>query len=616
VNKEQWKRIENVFYSAMERPKDERDEFVRRACAGDEELLREVNDLLAANHNTESFLDAQATLPPNPAPPSTRRLKYCPTCNQTYPVATRFCPNDREILSLKDPYHLVGRTLIDKYRITALIGLGGMGAVYCARHLGIDRQVAFKILQPNVAIGSEYVVELFEREAKLAGRLSHENIVDVKDAGHTPDGVAYIVMEWLEGRTLDDELSRAGRFGFKRAIGIIKQIANALSEAHAKHVVHRDLKPGNIMLLDTPDDRDQVKVLDFGIGKVIEESTANSPVSALVGTPQYASPEQLTIGGRVDGRSDIYSLGVIFYRMLGGQAPFNCSSVGELLQMQLTATPKPLRAIRPETPATIETLINDMLAKDPANRPQSAAELIIRLNRLLEELNNDDLDVEEALQTVDQGTLNKRESFEQTTEDIVEIPPSPKADGGAQNRIRPASGQTSEQETILSAQKSPGRNRRSLRYGVPIAVVLLAGSYGLYRYRLDDNQNARSTAEERASDGGLKSPSPSPGQGATTAAPPNTTASPGASPGTSSNQTSTQAGQRPSPLPTVDRAELLANQKKAAEHLRRAHELYRQGDDQNALRECKESLRLNPQQAEARQLLRRINNHIQILKRP
>ena len=128
--------------------------------------------------------------------------KFCPTCQKTFTSAERLCPHDRSVLSLNDPYHLVGRTLLDKYRIDALVGLGGMGAVYYAYHSGIDRRVAFKILQPNVALSEEHVVELFEREAKLAGRLSHENIVDVNDAGRTDEGIAYIVMEWLEGRKL------------------------------------------------------------------------------------------------------------------------------------------------------------------------------------------------------------------------------------------------------------------------------------------------------------------------------------------------------------------------------------------------------------------------------
>lgn len=600
MDKDQWRRIEEVFYSAMELPPNERDDFVRRACAGDEELRREVQSLLEANRNTENFLDAPAATPQESAVISPTKFKYCPKCNRTYPRSQRFCGDDQEILSLKDPYHLVGRTLIDKYKIIALIGLGGMGAVYCAHHLGIDRRVAFKILQPNIAVGNEYVVELFEREAKLAGRLTHENIVDVKDAGHTPDGIAYIAMEWLEGRTLDEELSSQGRFAFKRAIGVVKQITAALGEAHSKRVVHRDLKPANIMLLDTPDGRDHVKVLDFGIGKIIEETTANSPVSALVGTPQYASPEQLTVGGHVDGRSDIYSLGVIFYRLLGGHLPFNCSSMGELLQMQLTAAPKPLSAIRPETPSAIERLVSEMLAKEPAGRPQSAGEIQKRLDQILGQMTTEGLEDEEA-----KGASLAAETVklaDQTTEDISWIPASPKSDSGAQTRLRSPRKQAAGTEAVLPASVSAGRNRSHLLYGVIIAAALLAGGYGSYRYRFSDGKNV----QERAA-----TPTPAPVNAADSQ--PKTTAS--ASPETSPNQTPTQASQRPSPAPTVNQAQIQANQRKAAEHLRRARDLYQQGEYQSALRECNESLRLNPRQVEARQLQRKINDIIKVLNR-
>jgi serine/threonine protein kinase len=525
--------------------------------------------------------------------------KYCPKCNQTYPVTQRFCRNDQEILSLKDPYHLVGRTLLDKYKITALVGLGGMGAVYHAYHLGIDRRVAFKILQPNLAIGNEYVVELFEREAKLAGRLSHENIVDIKDAGHTPDGIAYIVMEWLEGRTLDEELSYQGRFDFKRAIGIIRQITAALSEAHAKRVVHRDLKPGNIMLLDTADGTDHVKVLDFGIGKVIEETTADSPVSAMVGTPQYASPEQLTVGSHIDGRSDIYSLGVIFYRLLGGQLPFNCSSMGELLQLQLTATPPPLGEIRPETPLSIENLVKDMLAKEPAERPQSAGEVQTRLAGILEQLKIEDPDEEKTRDNVyaTGAARLKPRVDERTTEEFLRIPPPLKSDSGTRLRSAQTIKQIEELETTSSISQTRRRSNSSLLYGTAIVTIVLAGSYGLYRYR----SGATSIPEKQIPIEERTTPSLSPTPSATAIA----------TPGNANKQPSTRP--QPRPTPAANPGQIQAKEQKAAEHLRRARELYNRSEYQRALRECNESLRLNPKQSEARELKRKITDVIRIL---
>ncbi len=516
--------------------------------------------------------------------------KYCPTCNETYPTNERICRRDQEVLSLKDPYHLVGRTLIDKYKITALVGLGGMGAVYHAYHLGIDRRVAFKILQPNLAVGDDYVVELFEREAKLAGRLMHENIVDVTDAGHTPDGIAYIVMEWLEGRTLDEELSRLGRFDFKRAVGIIAQITAALVEAHSKRVIHRDLKPGNIMLVDTADGRDQVKVLDFGIGKAIEGTTADSPVSALVGTPQFASPEQLTIGSHIDGRSDIYSLGVIFYRLLGGQLPFNCTSMGELLRMQLTVTPPPLGELRPETPPGIEVLVNEMLAKDPAGRPQSAGEVLARLARLqIESL--DSANYREHIHTMGLANLKTRELEERTTEEFVVISPPPKSD--RETRLR----------AVPPGQKSVDkRGRASLLYGSAILATVLAGSYGLYRFR----QTPVPAREGQAIIGNATSPSPSPVPMETPTSSPAVAVS---KPKPTNKPTSTPTPLKPSPTAGISPAA----RQRAAEHLRRARELYNQSEYQPALRECNEALRLNPNQTEARELKRKIGKVIRIL---
>jgi serine/threonine protein kinase len=307
-------------------------------------------------------------------------MKYCPQCNQEYPETQRFCLSDGQLLSLPDPYHLVGRTLLDKYRIDALIGIGGMGAVYAASHLTISRRVAFKILQPNLTLGNKRLLALFQREAELAGQLSHENVVDVKDAGSTPDGIAYIVMEWLEGPTLDEVLVAERRLSFERTLQIMRQIATALDHAHSRHIIHRDLKPSNIMLVRLPDGRERVKVVDFGIAKVASETTA-SPVSRLMGTPHYASPEQFRFGSHIDGRADIYSLGVMLYQMIAGELPFSGETAQELIRLQSTQPPPPLRQFRPEAPAAVEQLIERMLAKEPRERPSTASQAVAILER-------------------------------------------------------------------------------------------------------------------------------------------------------------------------------------------------------------------------------------------
>jgi serine/threonine-protein kinase len=295
-------------------------------------------------------------------------------CGITYPTTQRFCTEDGVSLSYEDPYHLVGSVLAERYRIDLLAGIGGMGAVYSAHHLALDRRVALKILQPNIALSNERLVELFEREAKTAAQLTHENIVIVLDAGRTANNIAYIAMEWLEGYTLAEEIAGRGMLDFGRVRDILRQVAAALEAAHAARVVHRDLKPANIMMVRQPDGRERLKVLDFGIAKVIND-TAVSPVSAVMGTPLYASPEQLSLGGRIDGRADNYSLGVILFEMLTGEPPFNGASAREMLHLQMSAAPPPLRKFRPDAPPALESLINSLLAKNPDERPHSAGRI-------------------------------------------------------------------------------------------------------------------------------------------------------------------------------------------------------------------------------------------------
>jgi hypothetical protein len=183
-----------------------------------------------------------------------------------------------------------------------------------------------------------------------------------------------MVMEWLEGHTLDEEIAANGRLSFERAAEILRQIAAALDEAHIARIIHRDLKPSNIIIVRRPSGGDQVKVLDFGIAKVVT-STAGSAVSMAMGTPNYASPEQLTQGGNIDTRSDIYSLGVMLYQMLSGSLPFSASSIHELIRLQVFEEPPPLRDSLPDAPAGVERLLKRMMDKEPRNRPDTAGEV-------------------------------------------------------------------------------------------------------------------------------------------------------------------------------------------------------------------------------------------------
>ena len=300
-------------------------------------------------------------------------MKHCPKCRIYYPNAQAFCNEDGAILSLKDQYGLNGRIINDKYLIEALIGIGGMSAVYCAQQFGVVRRVAFKVLLPHLAANNEKMVSFFEREARTAGRLLHENIATVFDAGRTEDDLAYIVMEWLDGITLEDELRKKGTFSLERTSFLLKQIAGALDTAHTQKVIHRDLKPSNIMLIKRPDGEEQAKVLDFGLAKISTE--AADLVSHAVGTPHYASPEQFQLGSEIDARTDIYSLGVILYQLLSGRLPFSSASIHEVIRLHMLEMPRPIRELRPELPAGIEELLQRMMAKTPHYRPQTVREV-------------------------------------------------------------------------------------------------------------------------------------------------------------------------------------------------------------------------------------------------
>ena len=301
-------------------------------------------------------------------------MKYCPKCKASYPLSQRFCSNEGAALTLHDPYNLVGSTLADKYRLDALVGMGGMGAVYFAIHLNTGRQIAVKILLPNLAIGSPRLVELFEREALIVGRLKHENIVDIIDAGRTTGSIAYIAMEWLEGYTLEEEIQWNSPLSLQRVSQILRQIAAALQESHSQHILHRDLKPSNIFLVKRTPGREQVKVVDFGISKLVSD-TQGAPVSSMMGTPQYASPEQFRLGENIDSRTDIYSLGVVLFQMLTNSLPFNDTTISALIYKHLNEPPPPLRRLRPDIPPALDELVTRMLAKQPADRPQRVGDL-------------------------------------------------------------------------------------------------------------------------------------------------------------------------------------------------------------------------------------------------
>jgi eukaryotic-like serine/threonine-protein kinase len=312
-------------------------------------------------------------------------MLHCPTCGRHYSADFKFCPEDQSQLEADatiseavpvDP--LVGHTLDDKYYLESRLGIGGMGTVYRARHMLIDRPVAVKVLNQRF-VEDEAARTRFRREARAAGRLQHTNAVTVTDFGESNDGYVYLVMELLEGRTLRDVLAKEAPLDAARSVSLMLQISAAVAAAHEAGIIHRDLKPANIFIVQRADVPAVVKVLDFGIAKLAAESLDEdepmslTQVGAMIGTPRYMSPEQCD-GAELTPAADVYSLGVILYEMLTGVAPFSGSTPLAIAMKHTSEMPRSLREYVSSIPPALEQIVLHTLEKRPQDRPGNAAE--------------------------------------------------------------------------------------------------------------------------------------------------------------------------------------------------------------------------------------------------
>jgi len=285
---------------------------------------------------------------------------------------------------------LIGHTLDGKYRLDERLGVGGMGTVYRARHLLIDRPVAVKVLN-RLFVEDEAARTRFRREARAAGRLQHPNAVTVTDFGESQDGYVYLVMELLEGRTLRDVLAKEAPLDVARSVALMLQISGAVAAAHEAGIIHRDLKPANIFVVQHPEVPAVVKVLDFGIAKLAsellddEDSLTLTQVGAMIGTPRYMSPEQCD-GLDLTPAADVYSLGCILYEMLTGTVPFSGATPLAIAVRQTSEIPRSPRDFVSTIPAALEQVVLHTLEKRPEDRPPDAAafreELLATADRL------------------------------------------------------------------------------------------------------------------------------------------------------------------------------------------------------------------------------------------
>lgn len=301
--------------------------------------------------------------------------RFCSVCKADYGPDVRFCPVDGGAIVERDESQdpLIGRTLAGRYLIRGRLGQGGMGVVYKADHIGLDKPVAIKFLLDKYTEDRE-VLTRFHREARTSSRIGHENIIDITDIGETEDGRNYIVMEYLEGADLAEVLESSGPMPAARAADIITQVLHGLAAAHEKNIIHRDMKPENVFIIQR-DGRDFVKIMDFGISKIIDAHDSKvrlTETGAVIGTPIYMAPEQAKALPTMDHRVDIYAVGVMLYEMLGGRPPFVAPTYLALVTQLLYDPPPPLRELRKDCPEVLANAAHRALAKEPADRFSTA----------------------------------------------------------------------------------------------------------------------------------------------------------------------------------------------------------------------------------------------------
>lgn len=396
-----------------------------------------------------------------------------------------------------DPF--VGTFVGERFLVKRKLGEGGMGVVYEAEQTAMDRKVALKVLHPHLNDDELYV--RFQREAAASSKLEHPNIITVYDFGRTENDSLYIAMEFISGRSLDDDIQANGAMQWDRACKIGSQICSALRNAHDKNIIHRDMKPENVMLCRRGDDVDFVKVLDFGIAKMMEEGDVNqqkalTKTGMVFGTPQYMSPEQVR-GEKLDARSDIYSVGIILYEMLTGKLPFNADTPMGLLTKHLIDPPPAFATANPNVavPEELEALVMASLSKDANSRPQTMKDFGQALDRYVGQEHSGNTTVASVVASAGTAKMPATASGSGTMPMPAQSAPSP----------------------VL---RQPKKSSPMMGVAVGVAVLLLAGAGGAWYFLMGpgsatnvvtDNPGTVATAQAVPTSGAASADSTPPG---------------------------------------------------------------------------------------------------------
>jgi eukaryotic-like serine/threonine-protein kinase len=395
-------------------------------------------------------------------------MRYCPVCKACYEDADERCYKDQVYLVEAFP----GTRLVDsKYYIESLIGQGGMGTVYRATHVELERAVALKVVLPDYVSNGE-TLERFRREARAAARLNHPNVITIYDFGIMPNGRAYLAMEVLSGYSLREEIERSGLLSPQRTLEIMRPVCEAVQAAHNAGIIHRDLKPDNIVIEKTENDQELVKVVDFGIAKLrgaydIKAMNLTGP-GLVMGTPHYMSPEQCK-GEELDARSDVYNLGVMLYEMLAGHVPFDAPTPSAVIIQHAIDPPRRLTHFCPNISSSLEAVVLRALAKDRQSRQQSAMQLCNELDAAIS--------VARLAQTSAPSLA------------VSSAPPLPPPSPSTKSAIATPRDLNPMQDTLMAPEEPAFLPARESRHSSSLEDVYLV-----------DNASSKSTIEEAVSD--------------------------------------------------------------------------------------------------------------------